>query len=380
MNTNMANRRRNQSSGNPYVYVSCEANGLGYVAVINPERDRIIRWISVGKKPGPMCMDPAEKKLYVVNNGDDSVTVIDMDTLMAAKTITIGNPFKRTFPNAIFASATGNKVYVSHAGDTQVTIIDSLTDEVIKTLPIGTSGAFLNFAFAGNKNSNFVSLARTYDSPKDKIFAIDIDQNVAYPYGTVADLSFDGFHNPFAVHPDGHTQATFGFYGFLTYFEGNEVGKTRNSMVLQDTVSGVYLDSKVLVCTMRDEYDYLKVIKNLSIDKDGGVSYEDFDRFPSYRWQDKIRLSRTQAYIGVTIRPFGPYKSGVQIIHSKEGTSTLVELPFVGDLAFSGDTKAYVGEESTVRPIDLATGTALPAIRMDAGVANIISGYINQSL
>lgn len=238
---------------------------------------------------------------------------------------------KRTFPNAIFASATGHKVYVSHAEDTDVTIIDSLTDEVIKTLPIAiTGGTGLNFAFAGHKNSNFVYLSSTViGSSKDRIFAIDINQDVAYPYGTAAELSFDGFHNPFAVHPDGHTQATFGFYGYLSYFEGNEVGKTRNSIVLQDTVSGVYLDSNVLICT---------------------------------------------------IRPFGPYRSGVQIIHSKEGTSTLVELPFVGDLAFSGDTKAYVGEESTVRPIDLATGSALPAIRMGAGVANIISGYINQSL
>lgn len=378
---NIANRRRNLESDNRYVYVSCQANGHGYVAVIDSGLNKVTRWIPVGNKPGPMCMDPAEKKLYVVNTDSDSVTVINTDTFTSTKTINVGNPFKRTFPNAIFASAKGNKVYVSHSTNKRVTIIDSLKDEVIETLPIPIPGDGLNFAFAGNKNSNFVYLACTMiDAKEDRVFAIDIEHNVVYPYGTGMDISFDGFHNPFAVHPDGHTQATFGFYGSLTYFEGSEVGKTRVTELLKETVSGVYLDSRVLVCTMRDDLDFLAVIKNLTIDKSGSVSYEDFDRFPSYQWQDKIRLSRTQAYIGVTIRPFGPYKSGVQIIHSQEGTSKLVELPFVGDLAFAGDTKAYVGEENTVRPIDLATGTAQTAIPMGAGVANIISGYINRSL
>lgn len=97
---------------------------------------------SGGQQTWSYVHGPYREKLYVVNNGDDSVTVIDTDTFTSVKTITIGNPFKRTFPNAIFASATGHKVYVSHAGDTQVTIIDSLTDEVIETLPIGTSGVF----------------------------------------------------------------------------------------------------------------------------------------------------------------------------------------------------------------------------------------------
>lgn len=329
---------------------------------------------------------PFRKKLYVLNTESDSVTVIDTVNLIDIKTIKIGNSSTQVLPNTIFASAKGNKIYVSKADTkyrTYVTIIDSLKDEVTEAVPLPLQKNY-SFAFTGNKNSNYVYLAclSMDGSPQDRLFAINIDQDFAYPVGVGMDISFDGFHNPFTVHPDGHTLATFGFYGLLTYFDGYEIGNSRVPMALEQTVSGIYMDNKKLVCTMRDELDYLALIDNLSIHKDGSISYGDFKKIPSYRWQDKIRLSRNQTYVGVTIRPFGDYKSGVQIINIAEenGMNKLVELPFVGDLAFYGDTKAYVGEESSVRPIDVTNGTALPPIDMKAGVANIISGYINQSL
>ncbi|MFC6649659.1 hypothetical protein ACFTAO_32290 [Paenibacillus rhizoplanae] len=75
----------------------------------------------------------------------------------------------------------------------------------------------------------------------------------------------------------------------------------------------------------------------------------------------------------------------MQIIDLHEGYNHLVELPYVGDMAFFDDTKIYVGEGTSIRPIDVATATALPAIVLGVvtdrlKVNNIISGYSNQSL
>ncbi|MEK5031041.1 hypothetical protein MKY96_06345 [Paenibacillus sp. FSL R7-0302] len=380
----MANCRRNLSAAHPYVYVSYEINSnYGYIAVIDPVQDTIVKRIRVGSRPGPMCMDPAEEKLFVVNTDSDSVTIIDTNTLKVLNSVHIGNSLYRSYPNAIFAAPKGDKIYVGHSGDSSVTIIDSVTNEVIKQVEMVPPGIGIPFAFAGNKNSSYVYVARTFaDLARDRVVAIGIDDDIAHPYGEDIELNFEPTSNPLAVHPDGHTQVTLGYNGMLTYFDGDAIGESSTSSLLANTVSGVYTDDKRLFCTMREDRNYLKGIKNLSIDKFGIITYESFVDFPSYKGQDKIRLSRKQLYMGVTIQPTDFHTGGVQIVDLNEGYRDLVTLPVVGDLAFYSDTKAYVGELNTVRPIDVATFTALPAIqigRENITVKNLISGYSTQS-
>lgn len=380
MNMTKENYSRDLSSGHPYVYASYEVGfDFGYVAVIDPVQDTIIERIRVGSEPGPMCMDPSEKKLYVINTREDSVSIIDIDTCKVLNTVHIGNPFVKFYPNSIFAAPKGNKIYVAQSGP-GITIIDFLTDEVIKDVQLA-GGISWPFAFAGNENSSFVYAAcRSND-----VIAISIDDDTVHPYTDGMELTFDGSRNPLAVHPDGHTQVTFGPAGMLTYFDDDSIGYSSTSSLLDNTVSGVYTDDKRLFCTMREDKNYLKVVGNLAIDKNGIVTHKSFADLPSYKGQDKIRLSRTQAYLGVTVQPTYSPVGGVQIIDLHEGYTHLVELPYVGDLAFYSDTKAYVGEGTSIRPIDVATATALPAIVLGIGtdslkVNNIISGYSKQSL
>ncbi|MFD1905265.1 hypothetical protein ACFSQ7_16250 [Paenibacillus rhizoplanae] len=97
-------------------------------------------------------------------------------------------------------------------------------------------------------------------------------------------------------------------------------------------------------------------------------------------------MSRKQGYVGITIQPTTLPTGGLQIYNVNSASSWLVPLYYVGDLAFFSDTKAYVGEANAIRPIDLATATALPAIPIGfpndtrITVKNIISGYSHQSL
>ncbi|WP_340024760.1 hypothetical protein MHI24_06500 [Paenibacillus sp. FSL K6-1096] len=69
MNPNHAPvKSSNLSSGiNPYVFVSYEYTGFGFVAVIDPVKNEIIQRIPVGNYPGPMCLNEQEDKLYVLS-------------------------------------------------------------------------------------------------------------------------------------------------------------------------------------------------------------------------------------------------------------------------------------------------------------------------
>ncbi|MEK4514891.1 YncE family protein [Paenibacillus sp. FSL H8-0122] len=394
MNPNKAKaNNRNLPSGDPYVYVTYELDNLiGYVAVIDPVEDRIIKRIKVGFNPGPMCMDPAEKKLYVVNTLSNSVTIIDADTSRILKTVRVGTlGSSNTNPVAIFAAPNGNKVYVANSGDQNVTIIDALTDTVIKNVDIFPGGPVTlgdqgkPFAFAGHEASSFVYVACKVADKKDYVVAISLEDDHPFPYNRDIQLTFDMSHNPLTVHPDGDTQVTLGPIGMATYFGDGEIGLPNTSSVLDNTVSGVYLDNKLLFCTTLEEKAILKRITNLTVDWKGNITFDKFADVPSYKGQDKIRVSRTQGYIGVTIQPTTFPEGGLQIYNVNGGTSQFVSLASVGDLAFFSDTKAYVGELTSVRPIDLATATALPAIPLghsnnnNVTVKNIISGYSNQS-
>ncbi|WP_405115354.1 hypothetical protein MHH28_12565 [Paenibacillus sp. FSL K6-1217] len=386
MNTNTANRRSKRSSGNPYVFVSYDTSyNAGYVAVVDSRQNELIQRIPVGIKPGPMCLNYQEDKLYVVNIDQDFITIIDAYTFEIIKTVHIGGPSAKSAPVAIFAAAKVNKVYVAHSGDRAVTIIDSVTDKVIKQVDL-PSGSGYPFAFAGHPNSNYVFVAcRAKDNDNGNVVAISYLDDSAYPVGDGIELTFDGSRNPLTVHPDGHTQVTFGPAGMLTYFDNEFIGSSSTSSLLDNTISGVYTDDKRLFCTLREDKNYLKIISNLAINKNGIVTYKSFADFSSYKGQDKIRLSRTQAYIGITVQPTDSPRGGVQIIDLNEGFSHLVELDYVGDLAFLDDSTAYVGEVTSITPIDLATATALPGIFLGTNfmdlftVKNIVIGYSNQS-
>lgn len=385
----MANRRRNLSSGtNPYVFVSYELTyHFGYVAVIDPAQNRIIRRIPVGLKPGPMCLNHEEDKLYVVNTEQDSVTIIDAYTFDIIKTLHIGTSSTYSAPVAVFASSYSyaKKVYVAHSGDRAVTIIDPVTDKVIKQVEL-PSGSGYPFAFAGDLNSRFVFVAcKSEDSEAGNVVAISIIEDTVQPVGADIELEFDGIHNPLTVYPGGVELVTHGPTGMLTSFV-TSILQSRTSSLLDNTVSGIYLNNKRLFSTSQEDRAYLKKFNNLFIDQQGNISYDQFTEIPSYKGQDKIRASRNQTYIGVTLQPNDDQFGGLQIYDINAASSRLVVLPYAGDLAFAGDTMAYVGEPTSIRPINVATATALPPILIGinstdrVNVKNIISGYSKQSL
>ncbi|MFC6649662.1 YncE family protein [Paenibacillus rhizoplanae] len=106
MNMNRtANRNRNTRSGLSYVYVSyVSINNNGYVAVIDPTTDQIIKRISAGYNPTAMCLSPSGDKLYVADGLANMVYVYSTDTFNLIGSVPVDNK-----PVAILVEPSGKK-------------------------------------------------------------------------------------------------------------------------------------------------------------------------------------------------------------------------------------------------------------------------------
>ncbi|WP_238650340.1 YncE family protein [Paenibacillus piscarius] len=385
MNTNTTNKNRIVIHGLPYVYVSYENNrGNGAIAVIDCTRNQIIERITSFFNPTAMCTDPSEERLYVTDNRLKRVMIFRTDDFLFLAGIAVGTSSSPD-PVAVFVEPGGKKLYVANYGEHSVSIIDTVTLRIIKnvnmfTLQPGILGR--PFAFTCNEKSSYVYVACKRDNAKDYLVALSLEDDTAYPLDFEEDITFGDTRNPLTVHPDGHTLVSLGEVGMLNYFGDRPVGLYDSISLLDNTVSGIYLDNRMLFCTTREDKSYLKVFKNLAIDSNRNITYENFIEVPSYKAQDIIRTSRTQKYIGVTVKPTDLPTGGVQVIDVASLNYEFIALDVVGDMTFPSDSSVYVGQQNSVRPIDLASMVPQPAIQIggyDITVKSIISGYSNQS-
>ena len=126
------------------------ANASGYVSVIDTVTDALalpplspVSTITVGTNPTFVTFDTNRRRLYVVNNGSNNISVIDTiatsPTFMTViATIPVG-----TNPTSITALRNGAKAYVSNCGSNTVSVIDATSLAVVKTINTGTCPIWL---------------------------------------------------------------------------------------------------------------------------------------------------------------------------------------------------------------------------------------------
>ncbi len=86
--------------------------------------------ITVGKSAGPLALNPATNKIYVIDRNSNQVIVIDGTTNATTK-INVG-----TAPVALAVNQNTNKIYVANASSNDVTVIDGLSCETT-TVKVG---------------------------------------------------------------------------------------------------------------------------------------------------------------------------------------------------------------------------------------------------
>ncbi len=104
--------------------------GYGAVAAIAP-----LKTITVGKQPSQLAVNPAAHLLYVVNDGDDTVSVIDTEALVVKKVVSVGSN-----PTSIASNPAANLVYIANRGSGTLTVLSPTTTATWK---VGGAPAFL---------------------------------------------------------------------------------------------------------------------------------------------------------------------------------------------------------------------------------------------
>ena len=84
-----------------------------------------ITFIPTGKDPEGIAFDSAESKLYVCNEGESSLTVIDASNYSILKMIDVERG-----PTEIAVHPTNDMIYVTNFFSNSVSVVDTTTDTV----------------------------------------------------------------------------------------------------------------------------------------------------------------------------------------------------------------------------------------------------------
>jgi YVTN family beta-propeller protein len=114
------------------VYVANNSDNT--VSVINGATNEVTATVHVGTAPLGLAVNPTTNRIYVANNGANTVSVIDGTSNIVIGVVAVGNG-----PVAVAVDPVTNKVYVANSTGNSVTVIDGATNLVTATVAVGTS-------------------------------------------------------------------------------------------------------------------------------------------------------------------------------------------------------------------------------------------------
>ena len=110
------------------------SRGPDTVTAFDGTTGRVLATVPVGKAPMGLAVPRGTNKLYVGNEGSNSVSVISLSRRQVITTIDVGSR-----PHHMHASADGNRVYVAEFGTNKIGVIDTMTDTLIAEWATGPS-------------------------------------------------------------------------------------------------------------------------------------------------------------------------------------------------------------------------------------------------
>jgi len=107
----------------------------GAVAVF--DREKTVTSVKVGKNPVALAINETTNRIYVANNGDGSVSVIDGATDVVVATVNVG-----ALPYVLAVNPVTNKVFVSNTFSNAITLIDGATN-AMSTIKAGSADSIV---------------------------------------------------------------------------------------------------------------------------------------------------------------------------------------------------------------------------------------------
>ncbi|HWY20090.1 MAG TPA: YncE family protein [Candidatus Acidoferrum sp.] len=116
------------------------------VSAISTSLNAVSNSAAVGVHPVGLAETPNGNKLYVANQGDNTVSSLNVVTL-SSNTVTVPVGITLTAPVWVVARGDSQKVYVLTQGDTttqgQLVTIDTATDTATSSIPVGAGANFI---------------------------------------------------------------------------------------------------------------------------------------------------------------------------------------------------------------------------------------------
>lgn len=363
-----------------YLYVSCwpaDGNGPGFVAVIDADAIQEITRIKVGLNPGALALTPDGTALYVVNSGDNTVSIINTHTNTLTTTLAVG-----VGPVAVLVAPDNTKAYVANQGSQTVTVIDNGSKKVITQVPAGPG---YPFAITASPNSWFMFVACKGNSGNDHIAAISIaNQKVS----TFSAGTLDGTHNPVALSSDGGTLVVFssGDTRVRKINGPDQIASSYTPFTYPLWLSGVFRDDDpaaeqhpVYVLPEYITSDFYEwEVKAL----DQSVNYSTPLPIGSRRGQKYMALSPDQSRLCIVVTPDDDQPSGLLIIDiTNENSPYFIEFSLLYEVVITADSsKAYISQNNTVIAVDLDTFKTVKALPITNGaVQKMAASYSRQT-
>ncbi len=97
------------------------------------ENSLSVSTIPVGKIPCALAVDPETRKLFVANYGDNTVSIIDLQTRRVSRTLPVGR-----HPQGLAIDFKSKRVFVANLHEDSLTVIDGAKNAVTSTLHAGS--------------------------------------------------------------------------------------------------------------------------------------------------------------------------------------------------------------------------------------------------
>lgn len=115
-----------------------------------------------------IALSADNRKLYIAEPSSASVTVMDTATLMNTASITVGNT-----PGRIGIPRGANKLYVLNTGDGTVSVINLTTETVQSTITIGAGKDLKDISFSPDGTKAFVLSGHYYSTGESEVVVIN---------------------------------------------------------------------------------------------------------------------------------------------------------------------------------------------------------------
>lgn len=132
------------SPDNKFLYVV--AQDADELLIVDVEKNKVIRNISVGNHPHSVVLSNDGKTAYVSNQWSDYVSVVDLGSMAETDSLFTGNG-----PSGLSLTSDGEYLYVVNTFGADVSVISLSTKEEVRRLPVGNDPAGIAQSPDGNK-------------------------------------------------------------------------------------------------------------------------------------------------------------------------------------------------------------------------------------